>query len=301
MHHLKRKERSVSTFCIFTPTYNRASTLPRLYESLVNQTYKDFTWLIIDDGSTDDTRDLINQFAETDNIQIRYIKTRNQGKSRALNRAAALCEDELFFCVDSDDWLPANSLELLNAAWQECKHDPSVAGIAALKSLDGATPIGTNMPVATRTSNAWDLYNKWKFKGDAAFIFRSEVYSQYPSPIIPGEKFFSEGYVHYEIGKSYSLFLLDRIVYLAEYQDNGYSKNVRMLARNNPIGYTMAKRQCVELSKTPYQKLYNSILYVVGSKLCNDNNFIRNAPNRLYAIISIPFALILLNTEFKPR
>lgn len=291
----------MSTFCIFTPTYNRANTLQRLYESLEKQTCKDFNWLIIDDGSTDNTQDLINQFVETGNLKIQYVRTDNQGKSRALNRAASLCDDELFFCVDSDDWLPANSLELLNSAWQECRHDHNIAGIAALKSLDGLTPIGTHMPSGARTSNAWDLYNKWKFKGDAAFIFRSDIYSQYPSPTIPGEKFFSEGYVHYEIGKSYSLYLLDQIVYLAEYQDDGYSKNVRMLARNNPIGYTIAKRQCVELSKTPYEKLYNSILYVVGSKLSNSKSYIRNAPSRLYAIISIPFALILLNTEFKQR
>lgn len=291
----------MSTFCIVTPTFNRAKTLPRLIESLEQQTSKDFTWLIIDDGSTDNTKELITSYQANSNINIRYVRTENQGKSRALNLAATLCTDELFFCVDSDDWLPSTSIERLSYAWSKCNQKESIAGIAALKSLDGVKPIGTEMPSDETESNAWDLYSKFHFKGDAAFIFRSEIFAQFPAPTIPGEKFFSEGYTHYEIGKRYNLFLFNEIVYLAEYQEDGYSKNVRMLARNNPIGYTLAKRQCVELSNTLFDKFYNSILYVVGSKLSHSKGYIRNAPSPAIAFFSIPFAIILLHTEFRPR
>jgi glycosyltransferase involved in cell wall biosynthesis len=117
---------------VFTPTYNRAKLLKRLYDSLCVQTFTDIEWLIIDDGSVDNTEKIVNGFIAENKIGIRYIKQRNGGKHRAINHGVREAKGELFFIVDSDDWLPEDSLETINKYYQGIKDDKSFAGISGL-------------------------------------------------------------------------------------------------------------------------------------------------------------------------
>ena len=120
---------------VFTPTYNRAYTLERLYNSLVEQTNNSFVWLIVDDGSTDNTAQLVNKFIAENKINIQYHCQENAGKSQAHNKGVALCETELFVCVDSDDYLAPNAIERVTHHWNYAKSLENCIGIFALRSL----------------------------------------------------------------------------------------------------------------------------------------------------------------------
>ena len=131
---------------IFTPTYNRAYILENLYESLIRQTSQKFEWLIVDDGSTDETANLVATWQKENKISIRYLKQKNGGKQRAHNKGVEECKTELFVCVDSDDYIADGSIESILKTWKNIKGDDKLAGMIALRGVDEKTPIGTAMP-----------------------------------------------------------------------------------------------------------------------------------------------------------
>ncbi len=123
---------------VFTPAFNRAHLLPRLYKSLVNQTNQNFIWMVIDDGSSDDTQQLIDQFKKEQKIEIEYIYQENQGMHGAHNTAYKNINTELNTCIDSDDFMPSNSIENILTKWEKVKHNKNISGIAGLDAdLDG--------------------------------------------------------------------------------------------------------------------------------------------------------------------
>ena len=146
---------------VFTPTYNRAYILPRLYESLLKQTDKNFEWVIVNDGSTDNTKKIIEEWIEKDKIVIRYYEQENQGKPVAHNKGVEKAKGEIFTCVDSDDFLVDNAVEIINSKWDECKSNNMCIGIVGTCiGLDGK-PVGTGMPLNIKNSTLRNLYNKY--------------------------------------------------------------------------------------------------------------------------------------------
>lgn len=289
----------MSLFCVFTPTYNRAYTLERLYDSLVNQTCKDFTWLIVDDGSTDNTPQLVQSFIGRNEMRISYIRTENRGKSRALNTGITLCSDELFFCVDSDDWLTPDALEILKDRWDIVKDDKSIGGMLALRGIDSEHPIGTGIPHGLTRDNVWSLYFQHGFHGDAAHIYRTEVFRRYPSEVAPGEKFISEGWTVYQIAEKYDVSLINRIIYIGGYLSDGYTSNVRKLTKDNPIGYYRFKLLCLRMPSSFLLKQMNTILFMTGHKLAHNSFGIEKAPNKFMAFIGVIPAWILVKTVYR--
>ena len=134
------------TLAVFTPTYNRAYIIGKLYKSLLAQTSEDFCWIVVDDGSSDNTEQLIASFISEDRIPIRYIKQENGGKQRAHNTGVDACDNELFFCVDSDDALVPTAVEDVLSLWQRVKARDDVAGIIAMRGHSEAKPMGTWIP-----------------------------------------------------------------------------------------------------------------------------------------------------------
>lgn len=291
----------MSKFCIFTPTYNRRETLPRLYDSLLRQEFKDFTWLIVDDGSTDLTRELIEGYIRENLINIRYIKTENQGKSKAMNLAAQLCEDELFLCVDSDDYLRYDALSILDKTWTSLRHNPQVAGMIALHAIDEIDAKSVHMPIKDVVMPSWDLYCKYGLSRDAIHIYRSSIMKKYPNPVQNGEKFISEGYAHRAIGKKYGVYVIDEVLTFGDYRQDGLTKNARKIARENPRGYALNKKQIVEMSPTIGQKYKHTILYLVGCFFSRDVHFFKNAPDKILVILGLLPALLLKLTVFKDK
>ena len=216
---------------VFTPTYNRAYLLPRLYESLKKQTFNDFEWLIVDDGSTDGTCDLVDGWIEEKLIDIRYYYQKNGGKHRAINKGALLAKGEWFFIVDSDDYLPDNSLEIAYKWIETIKDDQLFAGVCGVKKdITEKIRCGFNFEFLDISP----LYDSDIRRVDKAEIFRTSILKEFPFPDIPSEKFCAEELVRNRIGLYYKLRYFNIIIYYYKYLDDGLSKNSLRNRRLSP-------------------------------------------------------------------
>ncbi len=221
---------------VFTPTYNRAYALPRLYKTLQKQTFRDFEWLIVDDGSNDNTSEVVKGWVEEGCFAIRYIKTANGGKHRAINKGVALAEGELFFIVDSDDWLPQDSLYWINHYYEEVKTDERFAGVSGSRSYPNGKRIGGAVAYDVLDTDYVSFREHYKIKGDMAEVWRTEVLRQYPFPEFEGEKFLTEAVVWEEIAQNHKLRYFNKEIYTCEYLPDGLTKNIRAHHRNSPRG-----------------------------------------------------------------
>jgi glycosyltransferase involved in cell wall biosynthesis len=284
---------------VFTPTYNRGYIVHRCYESLKSQTCDDFVWLIVDDGSTDNTKELVDKWVKENNVDIRYFKQENGGKQRVHNYGVDLCDTELFICVDSDDSLTDNAIEELLSHWDNVKNDENICGIASIKGYDKNNPIGgCFFPQNIKKSTLLDLYRKHKFKGETALLYRSDILKQFKFSVADGEKFISEKYVYSQIDQKYSLALLPQILNICEYLPDGYSANIRKLSKDNPIGYMLVNKQAVTYSITVKEKYINTIKYIIGCKLCGENCF-TTAPSKILTAFAYFPAMFLYKKLYK--
>lgn len=284
---------------VFTPTYNRAYTLNQLYESLKKQTNKSFLWLVVDDGSTDNTEDLFRKWKMESFVEIRYYKQDNGGKQRAHNKGVELSNTELFICVDSDDYLTEDAIEILIKTWESIQDKGKIGGIIALRGKNQTIPLGTKIPLNVNRSNLHDLYNKHGFRGDTALLYRTDILRRFPFYVVEGEKFIGEGYVYLQIDQHYSMYLLDRIVYVCEYLEDGYTTNVRKLIKDNPKGYMVLNRQSSLLSKSIKSKYLNTIKYIIGCILSKEKHAIKNAPHKLLAVLAYPPAILICIIRYR--
>ncbi|MBQ2689730.1 MAG: glycosyltransferase family 2 protein, partial [Solobacterium sp.] len=197
---------------IFTPAYNRAHTLPRTYESLRNQTCKDFIWLVVDDGSIDNTRDLVSSWMEAEkDFDIQYLYKENGGMHTAHNTAYENIHTELNTCIDSDDLMPSNAVELILNKWIEVK-DKGYAGIIGLDSdLEGKIIVKV-VPTGLQETTLCGYYASGG-QGDKKLVYRTDVINQYPPyPVFEGEKYVALGYKYRLIDQDYKLAVLDEVL-----------------------------------------------------------------------------------------
>lgn len=290
------------TMTVFTPTFNRGYIIGKLYESLLAQTCDDFCWMVVDDGSTDDTRSIIEGFIGEGRVDITYIRQENGGKQRAHNTGVSACDTELFFCVDSDDTLVPTAVEDVLALWERRRAEPDIAGIIAMRGRSASKPMGTWFPEGLKTTTMWDLYYKHHHKGDTALVYRTDILRAYPYDVAPGEKFIAETYVYHKIDQRYKLAVLPEIIWICEYLPDGYTAHVREVTRNNPIGYMRLKRDYIDYSDTLLIKAQSTVLYLVGAHFagCFWSAY-RELPNRVMATLAVPVALLLAKTVFRPR
>jgi len=209
---------------ILTPTYNRKYTLKKAYDSLLKQKDKDFEWLIIDDGSTDDTEQLIKELKEKDKIPIRYYYKKNGGKHTALNYGTQRAKGELILILDSDDYLSDDAIQLIKQYWGKYKHDEDICGIYKDKLFDECV------------SNMIDFkYNKGNL-ADMCEVMRKDILLKYPYPVFENEKFLSEVIVTGEIAKKYNTAYIPKEIYYTQYLEDGLSLNWLKNVVNNPLG-----------------------------------------------------------------
>lgn len=188
---------------VFTPTYNRAHLLQRLYDSLCKQTFNDFEWLIVDDGSKDDTESVVNTFIAEDRLDIRYIKQSNGGKHRAINRGVAEANGDLFFIVDSDDYLSNNGLELIEYYYEQIKCNDSFAGVSGIRVDENGTRIGGIFPFDILDTDYMSLYFKYHINGDMAEVYKTKILRNFPFPNFNDEKFCAESFVWNRIAQKF--------------------------------------------------------------------------------------------------
>lgn len=283
----------MKTLTVFTPSYNRAYTLHKCYESLKRQTSKDFIWLIIDDGSSDNTKDLVDKWIEENYISIRYYYQDNQGMHVAHNTAYKLINTELNVCIDSDDYMTDDAVEKIIKFWKNNKSD-KLAGIAGLDAYTDGSIIGNKFPLNLKSSTVWDMYNKHGVKGDKKFVYRTELTKLYPYPLFDGEKYVSLGYKYSKLDENYELALMNEVLCIVEYMDDGSSKNMLKQYRKNPKGFAFIRLEDMNNPKAGLKfKLKTCIHYVSSSFISRNNNFIKESNCKILTIISIPFGYML--------
>lgn len=236
-------------FCtIFTPAYNRAHLLRRLYDSIVIQTNKDFEWIVVDDGSEDNTEEVMLQFIKENKIDIKYIKVENGGKHRAVNRGVVESSGKVFAIVDSDDMLVPNAVEKL-AEWFEDiekESDKKICGVSACKGHDEERIIGTTFEGEWIDATSIER-KKYNIFGDKFEVFYTEVLKKYPFPEFEGERFMSEIVVWTRLARDgYLIRWHQEVLYLCEYLGGGLTANNFKLLANNPKGYALRIREQVE-------------------------------------------------------
>lgn len=237
---------------VFTPTYNRAYIIEELYHSLQHQTFRDFEWIVIDDGSTDDTAQLFGRILGEDNFfQIHYHRVSNGGKHRAINRGVELAAGELFFIVDSDDHLTDNALEIVDRMEKSIKDDEkhSFAGVCGLRGKNADSIIGTTFDGTVLDITSLEREENG-ITGDKAEVFYTELLRQYPFPEFPGENFITECVVWDRIAADgLKLRYFNETIYICDYLSDGLSAHIFELNNANPKGYALYISQLVKIGK----------------------------------------------------
>lgn len=242
---------------IFTPTYNRATEIRRLYNSLKEQTNKDFEWVVIDDGSLDNTKAVMQEFISEGLINIKFFVQENSGKMKAHNRGVQKANGDLFVCVDADDWLTKDAVEQIVKTADKV-HNDSVAGLL-FNDLDGNSNIvvGTEFPWNESICSYYDVYNEYGVTGDKTPVFKTAVLKEFPFPEIDNEKFVPEALVNYRISDKYDMVCLNIPIKRVEYLSDGYTSNYFNVCRKNPVGQTLYYKELY--LKQP--SLYNAAAY----------------------------------------
>lgn len=273
---------------IFTPLYNRKELLIRLYKSLLHQEDKRFEWLIVDDGSTDQADELINSWINDGKISIRYIYQRNHGKYAAHNKGAENAKGELFFCVDSDDFLPKSSVGDILDLWEK-SNLRNKAGILGLKSTLYKGILGDELPSNLSSCTCYDLAKKYQCKGEYSLIYRTEVLKKYKFPEFSDVKFITECVLYDQIDKEYSMLLLNKVLTICEYQLGGYTDNIISLMFKYPIGYQIYYKQRIDMALTFKERAGYVIRYHAFYHMAQKSGYEYSGKHKLSVIFLWPF------------
>ena len=253
---------------VFTPTYNRAKLLPRLYESLCRQTYRDFEWVVVDDGSVDDTHYVVESFMNgndnengNNNFPIRYFYQENGGKYRAINRGVQEAKGELFLILDSDDSIPEGAIERIASVYQQIRDDEGFGGVCGYMAHHDGTVIGKGNDYDMLDTNTIDLRYRFNVKGDMCEVFRTSVLKENPFPEIDREKFCPEALVWNRIAQKYRLRVFHEVIYYRDYLDNGLTDRIVKIRMNSPIASMMCYQEMSELDIPLLQKIKAAINY----------------------------------------
>lgn len=278
---------------VFTPTYNRAYCLQQLYMSLVQQTSTNFCWLVIDDGSSDATKELVQSWVSENKIEINYVFQENQGMHGAHNTAYSLIKTELNVCIDSDDYMPNNAIELIIDTWKNTKDKQNLAGLIGYDVFKNGTPIGKAIPKTIKETTLTDLYTKHQIPGDKKLVLRTEIVKKYPKyPIFKGERFVPLGVLYLMIDQAYKYVCIPAPLCVVEYLPDGSSNTIFKQYKLNPKGFRYART--IELN---YIKSFKTrvlkVLHLISSTLfIGDYQFFKNNPQKLLTFFCLPIGVI---------
>ncbi len=295
----------MTSLTVFTPTYNRAHTLGRTYESLCRQTCMDFEWLVIDDGSTDGTPALVRGFIEQRRIPVRYIRKENGGLYTGYNTAYANISAPLAVCVDSDDFMPPTAVELILATWHE-RGGERYCGIVGLdySAADGK-PIGGRFPEGLTECFYHDLHTHNLHRGDAKQVMRTDLMRQVaPQEGFPGEKNFNPFYMILQVMDKYPTLILNENLCWVDYQTaDSMSRNILHQYIDSPRSF--AKTRILEMQlthNTLRSRARSAVHYVAECLIARDSLWLRRTTCKALTILATPPGLLLyLYIRWKTR
>lgn len=280
---------------IFTPTYNRKDLLKRVYESLKRQTCKDFVWLVVDDGSTDDTKSQIESWAlEEKSFRIQYVYKENGGLQSGYVEAIKHLETEFAMCLDSDDYLLDDAVEQILNFWDQ-EGNENLAGILALDQKEDGHIIGGLYPNDMKTVNLVDLsVGKVKrSESDRMLVIKTELYKKTkPAKKYDGEKTINATYLHLQIGLDYDFLVMNRPVCVVEYQDTGISKNKKKQYFSRPNNFADWRIFVLGFKDAPLKHyIGNNIHYIAECLIAKRNTIIKDSPRKFETILLIPIGV----------
>lgn len=282
---------------VFTPAYNRADLLPRCFESMKKQTNKDFIWMVIDDGSIDNTKELVNSWIENnDGVEIQYYYKENGGLHTAYNEAIAHIETQLCVCIDSDDWMPNDAIEKILDFWKE-NGSEEYAGIVGLDFTPDGKVIGDLLP-NQKTVNLIDLMTgKYHINnGDRTNVIRTELYKKYaPMKIFQGEKNFNPHYMHLQISMEKDFLVLNENLRYVEYQSGGMTDSILRQYEDSPNSFAEIRKLYLSFPNTTFKFKFRHSIHLVSSCILAKKfkEAVKDSPCKWITILAIPFGIML--------
>jgi glycosyltransferase involved in cell wall biosynthesis len=277
---------------VFTPTYNRAYLLQRCFESLLVQTYANFEWLLVDDGSTDTTEQVVLDFQQKAPFKIRYIKQHNSGKHIAINTGVSLAKGAYFLILDSDDYLPNKALETLKNKINGLTN-VSIGGVVGRKQYENGKIIGS--PLAHDViANSLSIRFKYRLKGDLTEVFKTKILQQFPFPQFNGEKFCPEALIWNRIAVKHQLYFFKEAIYVAEYLSEGLTSNIVKIRMKSPKA-SMLYYSELSHYKIPILQQLKAVINFWRFSFCSNTSFSSKLAqvNSGYSIVGLPLGWLL--------
>lgn len=283
---------------VFTPTFNRGYIIRKLYESLCEQSCFDFEWIVIDDGSNDETKEVFEKILKEDNnFKIIYKYKKNGGKPRAINEGVQLASGRYFFIVDSDDTLVNDAIEKIKCWINEIDTIPNIVGVGGaqghskFKYIKGIEPkVNENGYIdATNIER-----NKYDLDADMCEAYKIEILKKYPFKVWENEIFSPEEIVFNDIAlDGYKVRWHKDIIYISDYLEDGLTKGSFNLEKNNPMGYAMLYNSKLKYEKSFIKKLYFSSQLIALSLYGKNINYIFSSNDPYSTILSFPIGFLL--------
>lgn len=287
---------------IFTPAYNRAHTLPRTYESLCQQDCKDFIWLIVDDGSSDNTSELVKEWQAKDNgFEIRYIYKENGGMHTAHNVAYENIYTELNICIDSDDKLAYDAVNKILEKWEQVR-DKGYAGLIGLDADFEGNIIGKGFPEGMTDTTVIGYYSTGGF-GDKKLVYRTDIIKKYPEyPVFEGEKYVALSYKYRLIDQDYKLAIINDVLCNVEYQADGHSTVMWKEYLRSPKGFAFWRKVCMQYPESKKRLIIDCIHYCSSSIIAKNKNYIKESPRKCFTVLcTIPGLILSKITKKKAK
>ena len=287
---------------VFTPSYNRAYILPQCYEALKRQTCKDFIWLIVDDGSTDNTKELVEKWQKEGLMEIKYIYQENLGMHGAHNTGHKNLTTELCIGCDSDDYLYDDCIEKVLKIWNSRETEEFSGVIGMCK--DTKNNILAKIPENLEITTLYDLRYKHKIKGDFKFALRSDLLQQYYYPMIENENYIAVGYIYFMIDQKYKMLVSHDGLCCQNYLSDGEITNKVKRYVTAPKGYMIYRNEMLPLMHNFKEKWWQATHYVSSAIFAKDRKFLKKAKCKLAVIVAIPSGLalnILIRYRYKNK
>lgn len=284
------------TVTVLTPTFNRERVLRSLWDSLQKQTVKDFEWLVVDDGSTDGTKNLITQLQEKSDFPIRYIYKSNGGKHTALNVGIQTICSELTFIVDSDDCVTDDAVESILKIHKKYRSQNNICGYAFLRAFPDGKINGKKFDVDEKIGSYIDVRVNGDDTGaDKAEVFKTHCLKEFPFPEYPNEKFLGEDLVWVRMARKYEMVHINKAIYVGNYLEDGLTNNRRKHNIASPIGCMHRAEEFMESDLKTRYRIKGGLQYIVYGRFAGVKvvDLIRKSRHKILATVCIPGGLLL--------
>ena len=281
---------------VLTPTFNRGGGLQSLWDSLQKQTVKDFEWLVVDDGSTDSTKNLITQLQEKSDFPIRYIYKNNGGKHTALNVGIQTICSELIFIVDSDDCVTDDAVESILKIHKKYRSQNNICGYAFLRAFPDGKINGKKFDVDEKIGSYIDVRVNGDDTGaDKAEVFKTHCLKEFPFPEYPNEKFLGEDLVWVRMARKYEMVHINKAIYVGNYLEDGLTNNRRKHNIASPIGCMHRAEEFMESDLKTRYRIKGGLQYIVYGRFAGVKvvDLIRKSRHKVLATVCTPGGLFL--------